>query len=304
MNVMLSHREEECNLEKFWEIENVGAEDPQKPEVTSLQEVMKNYQDSNIRLDDNKFIAKLPWKDDHPELPTNENIARKRTQGVIQRLRRDQKMLKMYADIISEQEKRGFIEKIDASESHVTTGRIHYIPHHPVKKESSTTPIRIVYDCSCRQNAESPSLNDCLSSSPPQLNKLTDILTRFRLGKYAITSDIEKAFLQIELDEEDRYATRFFWLSNHSDPESRLETYRFKVLLFGATFSPFILNATLLKHLSLHPNNTSDMLQRDLYVDNVLTSVDTEEGAFDFYKDFRELLSSVVFNLRTWKSNS
>ena len=25
----------------------------------------------------------------------------------------------------------------------------HYIPHHPVYKESSTTPIRIVYDCSC-----------------------------------------------------------------------------------------------------------------------------------------------------------
>ena len=304
MHVMLSHREEEGDLEKFWEIENIGAEVTQKPEVTSLQEVMKNYQDSNIRLDDNKFIAKLPWKDDHPELPTNENIARKRTQGVIQRLRRDPKMLKMYADIISDQEKRGFIEKIDASESHVTTSRIHYIPHHPVKKESSTTPIRIVYDCSCRQNAESPSLNDCLSSSPPQLNKLTDILTRFRLGKYAITSDIEKAFLQIELDEEDRDATRFFWLSDPSDPESRLETYRFKVLLFGATCSPFILNATLLKHLSLYPNNTSDMLQRDLYVDNVLTSVDTEEGALDFYMDSRELLSSVGFNLRTWKSNS
>ena len=46
------------------------------------------------------------------------------------------------------------------------------------------------------------------------------------------------------------------------------------------------------------------MLQRDLYVDNVLTSVDTEERALDFYKDSRELLSSVGFNLRTWKSNS
>ena len=135
MHVMLSHREEECDLEKFWEIEHIGAEVTQKPEVTSLQEVMKNYQDSYIWLDDNKFIAKLPWKDGHPELPTNENIARKRTQGVIQRLRRDPKMLKMYADIISDQEKRGFIEKIDASESHVTTAWSYSLHSTPPSKE-------------------------------------------------------------------------------------------------------------------------------------------------------------------------
>ncbi|VDI36135.1 Hypothetical predicted protein [Mytilus galloprovincialis] len=63
-----------------------------------------------------------------------------------------------------------------------TTNRVHYIPHQPVKKNSSTTPIRIVYDCS-RKDSEPPSLNDCLSSTPPQLNKLTDILTRFQYGK-------------------------------------------------------------------------------------------------------------------------
>ena len=38
-------------------------------------------------------------------------------------------------------------------------------------------------------------MNECLSSAHPQLNDLTQILTRFRLGKYAITTDIEKAFL-------------------------------------------------------------------------------------------------------------
>ncbi|XP_063446632.1 uncharacterized protein LOC134726161 [Mytilus trossulus] len=129
-------------------------------------------------------------------------------------------MFKIYGNIINDQENRDFIEKVETPDE--TTNRVHYIPHHPVKKDSSTTPIRIVYDCSCRQVSESPSLNDCLSSTPQQLNKLTDILTRFRYGKYALTTDIEKAFLQIGLDEENRDSTRFFWLRDPSNPKSNL----------------------------------------------------------------------------------
>ena len=108
-------------------------------------------------------------------------------------------------------------------------------------KDSSTSPIHVVYDCSCRANAESPSFNDCLSSSLPQLNRLTDILTRFRYGRYALTTDIEKAFLQVGLYELDRDATRFFWMRDPNDPNSELDTYRIEVILFEATCSLFIL---------------------------------------------------------------
>ena len=69
----------------------------------------------------------------------------------------------MVTDIISEQQSRGFVEQILATPS---THNVHYIPHHPVRKESSTTPIRIVYDCSCRQSHTQPSLNDCLMAGP------------------------------------------------------------------------------------------------------------------------------------------
>ena len=56
-----------------------------------------------------------------------------------------------------DQEKRGFIEKVDATEPSTVT---HYLPHHSVRKDSQTTPIRIVYDCSCRQGKDHASLND------------------------------------------------------------------------------------------------------------------------------------------------
>ncbi|XP_063417034.1 uncharacterized protein LOC134699358 [Mytilus trossulus] len=76
---------------------------------------------------------------------------------------------------------------------------------------------------------------------------------RFRAKQYATTSDLEKAFLQIQLDEKDRDATRFLWLSDPTNTSSPLITYRFKSVLFGATCSPFILSATLLKHLKENP---------------------------------------------------
>ncbi|XP_063408175.1 uncharacterized protein LOC134691539 [Mytilus trossulus] len=182
-------------------------------------------------------------------------IARARTHRVVNRLNQEPNLFKIYGDIIKEQEKRGFIEKVGENED--KPQRIHCIPHHPVKTDSTTTPIRIVYDCSCKENTKSPSLNDCLHSYPPIANDITELLTRFRTQKFAVTTDIEKAFLQVGLHKSDRDVTRFFWLSDQTDSTSPFTTYRFKSVLFRATCSPFILNATLLKHFEENPSPTA-----------------------------------------------
>ena len=154
---------------------------------------------------------------------------------------------------MKDQEKRGFIEKVGVTKE--TDNRVYYIPHHGVRKDSLTTPIKIVYNCSCRESDNKPSLNDCLKTLPPQMNDITGI--RFRLHKYAVTTEIE-AFLQIQLQENDRDATRFFWFDDPTNPNSPLATYRFRIILFGITCSPFILYATLIKHLNI---NESDLTE-------------------------------------------
>jgi len=75
---------------------------------------------------------------------------------------------------------------------------------------TSTTPVRIVYDCSCHQSrhSEHPSLNDCLLTGPSFLNDLTAMLC-FCTHKYSISTDIGKAFLHIVLDEKERNFTWF-----------------------------------------------------------------------------------------------
>ena len=178
----------------------------------------------------------------------------------------------------------------------------HYIPHHGVTKESSTTPLRVVYDCSCRKTSDHPSLNNCLTTGPPLLNELNAILIRFHQLKYGLAADIEKAFLNIVLDEEDCDVTRFFWLSDPNDPTSIFNVYWFKRILFGASSSPFILNATLDKHFKQFSDPVAERICEDIHVDDLVSGAQDDDGAVSFYTKARSLMTPGGFNLRSWTS--
>ena len=192
----------------------------------------------HLRKTENKYTAALPWKDNHDILPTNHDICYKRTRNMVKRL--EPHSLKAYDSIIQEQRVRQYIERVETDDASYG----HYIPHHAVHKQSPTTPIRIVYDCSFKQR-NNPSLNDCLDAGPLMINNMIDILLRFRLHKIALVSDIEKAFLNIRLSEKDRDYTKIFWLSNQDYPNSEFDVLKFKSILFGSVSSPFILNAVI-----------------------------------------------------------
>ena len=101
-------------------------------------------------------------------------------------------MIKNFISIIiffKEQLECNFIEKVDTTVDDCIK-RVHYIPHHAVAKESNTTPLRIVFDCSAKQNCNVPSLNECLMTGPDLSNDLVNVLLRFRIGNYAATTDI------------------------------------------------------------------------------------------------------------------
>jgi len=208
-------------------------------------------------------------------------------------------MLLTYDRISKEQVDRGFIERV----THDGNSTTHYIPHHPVRKDSSTTPIRIMYDCSCRGAVDQPSLNDCLLTGPPFLIDLVSIILRFHLKKYGVSTDIEKVLLHITLHPKDRDFIRFLWLSNASDPNSKFKTYRFCTVLFGSVSSPFMLFATLNHHLLQYDTPVSNNIRHNLYVDNIVTGFDSEAEMLQFYSQARSILSAAKFNLRAWASN-
>ena len=158
--------------------------------------------DSKIKLlPDGSYSFKFPWKTNHPPLLSNYAVCARNTGSMAYRLAKTPNLLKMYGTIIEDQERRGFIEKVN---NHCEHGSVHYIPHHPVTKEFSAAPPHIVYDCSCRQSSNSLSLNDCPSPGAPFLNNLYAILLHFRQHNFTLFADIGKVFfLHVHLDEMD-----------------------------------------------------------------------------------------------------
>ena len=168
-----------------------------------------------------------------------------------------------------------------------------------------------MYDCSCWGSGKLASLNDCLTVGPPFLNNLCAILLRFVSMPLAylpiyiyIYIYIEKAFLRIKLHPSDRNFTRFLWSSDLESSDTEFQTYRFTVVLFGASSSPFILGAVLDLHLSKSHLQVAADMRNNIYVDNILSGCSTEEELLTYYHQSRGLMSQAKFNLRSWSTNS
>ena len=106
-------------------------------------------------------------------------------------------------------------------------------------KKSATTPLCIVFNNSSRPS-EGKSLNDCLMTGASLTAKSHEILIQFRQGTYAVTADISKAFHRIIVNE-DRKFLKFLWINLNSQ---ELLAFQFKVVLFRATCSPYLLQET------------------------------------------------------------
>ncbi|XP_070537449.1 uncharacterized protein [Ptychodera flava] len=240
LHVMTDSKADQEIMSQYWDLETLGIKENYNADITN-NGWFEKYRETHLeRSSEGQYIASLPWREDHPPLPTNFEIANLRTRSMVRRL--EPELRHKYDDIIMDQVAKGFISKMDNADQ----SKGHYLTQQlAVMKDSETTLIRIVYDCSCQKSSEQPSLNDCLETGPHLLNDLSAILLRFRAHNVGFTSDIEKAFLHVQLADKDRDYTKFLWISDPDNPESQFETYRFNVVLFGAVCSPFILNSVV-----------------------------------------------------------
>ena len=82
------------------------------------------------------------------------------------------------------------------------TGQVVYLPHKEVLKEGrSTTKLRIVFDASAKYK-DTMSLNDVLYKGPCLNADLYSLLLKSREQPIVLTADIEKAYLQININKE------------------------------------------------------------------------------------------------------
>ncbi|XP_076064933.1 uncharacterized protein LOC143038974 [Oratosquilla oratoria] len=128
------------------------------------------------------------------------------------------------------------------------------------------------------------------------------MIIRFREGTYGVLADISKAFLRIEVDEADRDFCRFLFFTN---PDMQgVQVFCFKVVLFGATCSPYLLNQTIEHHLETYEHPLATKLKSAIYVDNLQLTYDHIHEITVERPQIEQILSHANMPLGQWTSNS
>ncbi|GBN34046.1 hypothetical protein AVEN_176286-1 [Araneus ventricosus] len=287
------------DIKKCWQLESIGIKDD--PSYNEVDQSLETFE-KTIRYKDNHYEVELPWKRDWHELNDNYSVTKKRLDSLVRRFKKNPDLNLQYRETLHDYEKNGIIEKVPNPEKPINKP-VFYMPHQPVfTDESLTTKMRIVFDASSSHSFQHLSLNDCLWPGPNLNSNIFDILINFRLNKFAIISDIEKAFLQLTLAEKDRDAVRFLWTENDT-----LQVYRFNRVLFGVRSSPFLLSASIKMHMKkIHDEfpTTTDCLDRCFYVDDFISGADSLQDALEISTQAVSLMDQASMVLRKWTTNS
>lgn len=290
----------EQNLKNLWSLEVIGIKDPiEKLTQTQEEEIARKLFKETVKQDsEGRYEIRLPWINEMPDIPNNKKIASQRLISTTKKLNKNNQY-ETYDKIIKAWIEEGFIERVKQDDNYI---KCHYLPHHPIFKESLTTPVRPVFDASCKIG-RNPSLNECLYKGPNCIEFLPTILMKFRMKLVGVAADIRKAFQMINVYEEDREYLRFLWWEDAS--QQQIIEFKHRRVVFGLICSPFLLAGVLETHLSKVPESerlTADKIRESMYVDNCVTSFDSHEEYENFKIISTNILAAAKMELRQWES--
>ncbi|XP_075743772.1 uncharacterized protein LOC142802692 [Rhipicephalus microplus] len=300
-----TNKEISAQLRSFWELEHIGIKEH---EPARHQDAIQQHYKETVKFEHGRYTVSFPWKPMVDELDDNYECAAKRLRANTTRLLKGDSLIVEYDACIREYIEKGYAEPANKHCS-ASEGPVYYMPHQAVvRQESLTTKVRVVFDASSSAK-DRLSLNDVLESGPKLNPELIDLLINFRTYNIGIVADIEKAFLQISLSEGDRNAVRFLWYAatpKKGEELPAVAAYRMTRVPFGVTSSPFLLAATLRHHLEGLPEQyaeTANILRSHLYVDDLVTGVDTLEQGKVLCQESSDILSQAGMRLHKWMSN-
>ena len=308
-------------LHRFWDLDTIGVKDEEvSPVVAHFQEHVKMNSQGRMEVS-------VPWKEEIKQyLPVNYHQAYIRLQMTRKKLERpeNKELKEKYEKVMSDQLRDGIIEKVPEQPDSVfingqaepqeldfntaiigTNDPQHkvkcYMPHHAVVKRGSNK-VRVVFDASCEAYPGAMSLNEAIHAGPSLLTDLAETLMHFRLHAVAIVGDIEKAYLGIGLNPDDRDAFCFLWYDDVG-----IVQYRFARVPFGVIVSSFLLHAVLQSHFRKEFEQHPDLLEKilaSIYVDDFLSGADDVEAALHLKTQVEDSLGKIGMKLHGWSSSS
>ena len=286
-------------VEKHWSVHELPDEDRKAPSFEDdhsnkiLKEGFKMRKSGRVQLP-------CLWKPGQPNFTTNYDYAKKRLDSLMTgKLFRDKSMYEKYDAIFKKWEESGIISRV--YDEHPRRKGTYYWPHFPVlKPDSSSTPIRPVFDGAAKSNGFC--MNDHIMQGPMLLNDIQDVLLRFRRYDHAVVGDVSEMFLMVELPESDRPYHRFLWYRNNT-----LVIFEFNRHLFGNKGSPCVAIFAIREVSKLFEREAPEAKETVHYssvVDDMVDSRPTVKRAVSLVKDLTFVFPKLGMHIRKFYSNS
>ena len=146
-------------------------------------------------------------------------------------------------------------------------------------------------------------MNNVLLQDPDITNNLLDILLRFRREVFAVAADIQQKFYSFRVHKEHCNFLRFMWYEDN-DPEKSFIQYRMCVHVFGNSPSQAVATYGLQQTIENSDPEVNKFVNKDVYVDDALTSLPTVKEAVDLLKWTQSDLHTADLKLNKVASNS
>ena len=290
------------NAETFFESEKFGSEIEVKPQKDP---VLLQIEEGIRKLTDDGYSVKLPWKNElcpHELQENNFEQAKQRLIGLERQLSKCEKDKMDYEAALEKYLDEGYAVEIgDATPKIIKEKGTHYLPHHGIRKKS-TGKLRVVFDSSAK-GAQNLSLNNRLNVGPKLQQELHGVLTAFREGELAFTSDIKAMFSRIRLDKEDAKLHRYLWRKN----DDKITVYEMRRVTFGDAPSPCIAIRVTLKAAETYGLDMplgKEVIEHHMFVDDVLVSKSKCDDAFEAARQVIKILKKADFSLEGWVTNN
>ena len=198
----------EVQVTSWWDLEAVGVR-PDDAHDSEDPVLIQFYQQLEYSNSLQAYRVSLPWRSLVARASIGDNFysALKRLQDLHRRLFNKNKELEVkYYHIFQMYFNTGIAEFIPPSEIlpyHQYPYPIFYLPHRPVIKPGSSSPVRPVFDGSASTDT-GYSLNDAVSQGPSLFPDMVQVLLRFRRHPVALSGDICMAFLNIHVNPVDQ----------------------------------------------------------------------------------------------------
>ena len=301
--------------EDFYNIESLGVSctpscgsckcghcHPGGKNMTLLEERELEMIENGLQFDEStgRWLAKYPWLVDPNVLPRNRHVAFATLKSTEKRLSRNPLYCETYRGQIDDMLERKVARHVSKEELKEYTGPKFYISHHDVlKPDSSSTPLRIVFNSSAK--IKGMSLNGCLAKGPSLLNNIFGILLRFRQEQLAFIGDISKMFHSIDIPIEDQMTHLFLWRNLQSEKEP--DTYAMTVVNMGdrpaAAIAQTALRKTAEESSERFPE-ASKIILRNSYMDDIPGSVKSDGEGTKIMSEATEILGEKGFKIKGW----